>query len=76
MGKQNRYPAELRERAPRLLFDGAEEHGSQWAVIRPVAEKIGCTADRVRRWVRQAEKDRGPVLTQICIDSENILQFL
>ena len=59
MGKQNRYPAELRERAVRLVFETTEEHGSQWAAIRSVSEKFGCTADSVRRWVRQAEKDHG-----------------
>jgi transposase len=59
MGKQNRYSAELRERAVRLVFETTEDHGSQWAAICSVSEKIGCTADSVRRWVRQAEKDQG-----------------
>ena len=59
MGKQNRYPAELRERAVPLVFETTEEHGPQWAAIRSVSEKFGCTADSVRRWVRQAEKDHG-----------------
>ena len=59
MGKQNRYPAEVRERAVRLVFETQDEYGSQWAAIHSIAAKIGCTADSVRRWIRQAEKDRG-----------------
>ena len=35
------------------------EHGSQWAAIRSIAEKIGCTAETLRKWVRQAERDSG-----------------
>jgi len=35
------------------------EHESQWAAIFSIATKIGCTAETLRRWVRQAEKDRG-----------------
>jgi len=35
------------------------EHESQWAAICSIATKIGCTAETLRRWVRQAEKDRG-----------------
>src|SRR3712207_8112089 len=38
---------------------GAEEHGSHWAAIGSVAAKIGCTAETLRRWVRQAAR-RGP----------------
>jgi transposase len=49
----------LRDRAVRLVFDHTPEHPSQWAAIRSVAEKLGCTSEALRRWVRQAERDRG-----------------
>jgi transposase len=42
-----------------MVLEGADEHGSQWAAINSIAAKIGCTAETLRRWVRQAERDRG-----------------
>ena len=41
---------EVRERAFRLVLDSQGQHESQWAAIKSVAVKIGCTAeaDRVR----------------------------
>jgi transposase len=59
MPKGTRYSPELRERAVRMVFDDAHDHPSQWATIRSVAEKLGCTVEALRRWVRQAERDRG-----------------
>jgi transposase-like protein len=53
------YSPEVRERAVRLVLDGAGDHCSQWAAINSIAAKIGCTAETLRRWVRQAERDRG-----------------
>ena len=53
------YSPEVRERAVRMVLDGAVGHGSQWAAIGSIAAKIGCTAETLRRWVRQAERDRG-----------------
>lgn len=49
----------MRERSVRLVLEQAEEAGSQWAAIRSVASKIGCTPETLRRWVRQAERDSG-----------------
>jgi transposase len=49
----------VKERAVRLVFDQVEGDGPTWPAIVSVAEKIGCTAETLRRWVRQAERDAG-----------------
>jgi transposase len=42
-----------------MVFDHQAEHESQWAAINSIASKIGCTAETLRKWVRQAERDQG-----------------
>src|SRR4051795_9247699 len=54
----NRFSPEVRERAVRMMLDGSD-HASQWAAIGSIAGKIGCTAETLRKWVRQAERDQG-----------------
>ena len=59
MSKQSRYSPEVRERAVRMVFDHQAEYESQWAAMSSIAAKVGCTAETLRKWVRQAEKDQG-----------------
>jgi transposase len=59
MGRKSPYPAEVRERAVRLVFEHAAEHTSQWAAMESIASKIGCKAETLRQWVRRAERDSG-----------------
>jgi transposase len=42
-----------------MVFEHEGDHGSQWAAIMSIASKIGCTAETLRKWVRQAERDQG-----------------
>ncbi len=59
MPGNGRYPVELRERAVRMVLDNERLYGSQWEAISSVADKLGPTAETVRKWVRRAEVDGG-----------------
>ncbi|SFM93936.1 transposase, partial [Nitrosomonas communis] len=59
MKKQIRYSPEVRKRAVRLLYEHQGEYESQWAALESIASKIGCTAETLRKWVRQSETDQG-----------------
>lgn len=59
MARRSRYSPEARERAVRLVEEHREEYRSQWAVIQSISQKIGCTAETLRKWVVQAQRDAG-----------------
>ena len=59
MNKSARYSPEVPERAVRLVFEHQGEYPSQWAALESIAPKIGCTAETLRKWVRQAERNQG-----------------
>lgn len=55
MNRQTRYPAEVKERAVRMVFEHQDEYGSQWQAITSVATKLGMTPESLRKSVRRAE---------------------
>lgn len=59
MDNGSRFSPEVKERAVRLVFEQVRGNEPTWPVIVSIASKIGCTAETLRRWVRQAERDLG-----------------
>lgn len=62
MGKTKygtRYPDELRARAVRMVLDHEEEYASRSAAILSISQKVGCSQDSLRIWVKQHETDTG-----------------
>ena len=59
MKTATKYSPEVRERAVRMVREHQGEHDSEWATIVSIAGKIGCTAETLRRWIRQADKNSG-----------------
>ena len=59
MTRPSRFSPEVRERAVRMVLDHRDEYESEWATIRSIAAKIGCSTETLRNWVRQAERDAG-----------------
>jgi transposase-like protein len=42
-----------------MVFEHERDYPSQWAAMQSIAQKIGCTPETLRKWVRQQEKDEG-----------------
>ena len=59
MERQGKYSPEVKERAVRMVFDQQHQHESQWSALSSIAQKVGCTSETLRKWVRQAERDTG-----------------
>jgi transposase-like protein len=53
------YSPEVRERAVRMVAEHRGDHASEWAAMVSISGKIGCNAETLRSWVRQAERDQG-----------------
>jgi transposase len=58
MARPRKFSPEVRERAVRTVREHGPEHLSR-AAITSIASKFGCTAETLRNWVRQDERDSG-----------------
>jgi transposase len=56
---QRRYPAELRERAVRMVLEAIERDGERHGVVIRVAKQLGVGTESLRGWVKQAEINGG-----------------
>ena len=75
MKRVTKYSRETRQRAVRLVWEQIEAYPSEWAAICSISEKVGCTAETLRKWVRQAERDQGKRPGQTTEDGERIKEL-
>ena len=59
MARRSRFSQEVRERTVRIVSEHRGEYGSEWEAMVSIAEKIGCSAETLRKWVRRVEIDSG-----------------
>src|SRR5262245_36263801 len=60
MSERTTYPAELRERAIRMVREHRGEYPSEWGAIVSIEVKLGIgETETLRKWVRRAEGDGG-----------------
>lgn len=59
MGRPSKFSPEVRERAVRMVREHQDAYDSQWAAITSIAEKIGCSPETLRKWLRRVEIDDG-----------------
>jgi transposase len=53
----DRYPAELRERAVRMVLEARKESGRRRGAVKGAANDLEAGAESLRRWAEQAEID-------------------
>ena len=59
MARRSKFSQEVRERAVRMLAEHRAEYESEWAAVCSIAEKIGCSPETLRTWVRRVQIDQG-----------------
>ena len=75
MKKSTKFSPEVRERAVKMVLEHQGEYESQWAAMVSIAAKIGCTAETLRGWVRQHERDTGQRGGLTTVEKERIKQL-
>ena len=72
----NVYPAEVREKAVRLVLEHRDEYASEYEAIRTIAERMSLKTETVRVWVRKAEAAGGGTPATSASEAEAELRAL
>ena len=72
MRQKPRYPDEVQERAIHMVLEQKDQYPSRWAAIQSISDKIGCSAQTLRKWVKQYEIDAGALPGQTTSGRERI----
>ena len=59
MARPSKFPAEMRDRAVRLVIESRDQYEHEWTAITTIAGQLGVSAETLRKWVRQAEVNAG-----------------
>ena len=70
--RASKFSPEVRDRAVKMVLEHRGEYESEWAAIESVAAKIGSTAETLRSWLRQHERDTGKREGPTTADKERI----
>lgn len=54
-----KYDEATKAKAVRLVVEHRDDYDSEWAAMKAVASRLGMTTETLRKWVRQAEVDKG-----------------
>lgn len=57
-----------------MVREHANKHTAEWAAIFSIAEKMGCSAETERLWVRRSERDRGGGSFSLCSERRDRLK--
>ena len=70
-----RYPAELRERAVRMVLEAQEQDPTDKGVINRIAAKLGVGSQSLRTWVDREKVDTGRRPGTTSVDAAKIKEL-